>query len=322
MVIKTSKAILIFIFAIVLLGNNTVFAQNSNQIKSMKWVKRTMETDIRNVIKPTVFKAFTKKELTIAKNIIVNVALDSRFSRVVAYRDEGKKKIDISTGFLSLMASLVDANIIASKFNKLSYLDDYRLLITNYINTYQDKVNKGNTPSWPVPFHKFVDISDHQYGKVLKSKEYDYSFSLNLRIITSYILAHEYAHHIFGHLTSKKPKDLSESRRNEDEADDFAIRVNWMLGNNPLLVSDYFVLFSLVENGLHDGTHAPSACRLEKFLDAGIKFTEAEAKNTGMPLNHEAKKHLNALKGAQKTLKKECSEGNSLTNTTIPGLWN
>lgn len=320
---KKSKVIFIILFVTVFFGNNWLLAQSaSNQLKAMKWIKRTVQADIKNIVKPTIFRTFTKKELAIAKHVDVNIVLDSRFSRVRAIKDDKKLKIEISTGFLSLIASLIDAYIIATQFNKLDQLDNYYAVITNYINTYQEQVSKGNKPSWPEPFHQNVGISDKKYDKVFRTQKYDYIFSLNMRIILSYILSHEYAHHIFEHLGSKKPKNLSESRRNEDEADDFAIRVNWMIGNNPLPVANYFVLFSLVEDGLHDGSHAPSACRLEKFLDAGIKYTEAETKNTGISMGNKFKNYLKKLKVLQKTLKKVCEEGDSLTSSTIPGLWN
>ncbi len=313
------RSILFFHFLLLIIGilpSSLRAQEQSNQLKAMKWVKRTIQRDINNIIEPTLFREFTKKERIVSKNINVNVVLDARISKVRALPGNGTRKIEISTGFLSLIGYLIDANFISNKFNSRDKLASYHLLISNYIRTYQDRVRKGTDSSWPEPFHKYIGIEEQVYNKIYHSKEYDQVFSLNMRVILSYILAHEYAHHIFGHLTTKVPSNAEESRINEDEADDFSIRINWMLGNNPLLVANYFMLFSMVEGSLHEGTHAPSACRLEKFLHAGVRFTESEA--------HLLAQYSSALKKIKKSrlnLKRACKNGNAMTNTTIPALW-
>ena len=307
---KNTKIIVLFCTLIL---TTNIYSVENNQIEAMKWVKHTIEKDINNVIKPTIFKAFTQSELEIAKDVIVTVPLDPRFSRVIAYNSYGLKKIEISTGFLSLISSLIDANIIAEEFNKVSYLLTYKKLMAQFITSKQDKVIET--------FKNHAKIPSQQYNHFVRSKEYNYTFSLNLRIVLSYILAHEYAHHIFGHLTTKKPKNLLESRYNEDIADDFAIRINSKLKNNPLPITDYFILFSLVENGLQKDTHSPSACRLEKFLNAGINYTKEEVKNLKISMNDESKRQLQTIQKVQKFFYDECLKGNSLTSTTIPQLW-
>lgn len=316
------SSILLFHLLLLAIGITPLSAQEqSNQLKAMKWVKRTIQSDINNIIKPTLFRAFTKKERILSRNIDVDVVLDSRVSRVRALPGNGKRKIEISTGFLSLIGHLIDANIISNRFNKRDKLASYNLLISNYMRTYQDRVREGLDLSWPEPFHKYIGIDDETYNRIYRSNEYDQVFSLNMRIVLSYILAHEYAHHILGHLTTKIPRDAEESRRNEDEADDFSIRVNWMLGNNPLPVANYFMLFTMVEGGLHEGTHAPSACRLEKILHAGIAFTESEGRINDGPMSAQYSSAIKQLKKARRKLKAMCENGETMTNTSIPGLW-
>lgn len=313
------RSILFFhllLLTIGMLPSSLIAQEQSNQLKAMKWIKKTIQRDINNIIKPTLFRTFTKKERIVSKNINVNVVLDSNVSRVRALPGNGTRKIEISTGFLSLIGHLIDANIISNRFNRRDKLASYNLLISNYIRTYQERVRKGADLSWPESFHKHIGIDEQTYNRIYRSKEYDQVFSLNMRVVLSYILAHEYAHHIFGHLTTKVPSNTVESRYNEDEADDFSIRINWMLGNNPLLVANYFMLFSMVEGTLHEGTHAPSACRLEKFLHAGVRFTESE---THLPTQYSSA--LKQIKKSRLNLKRACENGKAMTTTTIPALW-
>lgn len=293
----------------------------SNQLKAMKWVKRTNQSDIDNVIRPTITRAFTRKEKVLAEDIIVDVVLDTNISRVRAFSSNGERKIEISTGLLSLISHMIDANIVSIQFNKESKLAAYHHVISSFITSYQDRVRRGQNSTWPVPFHTFVGIGDDAYNELYRSKQYDQVFSMSLRVVLSYILAHEFAHHILGHLTVKKPSNIEESRRNEDEADDFSLRTNRMLGNNPLLVANYFLLFAMVEDGLHKGTHSPSACRLEKFLHAGISFTESEINNQRNVSSGQMANALLKLKQSREMLKTECKKGDAMTNTTTPGLW-
>lgn len=294
---------------------------DTNQIMAMKWVKRTAQNDIDNIIRPTIMKTFTGKERLLAKDIVVDVVMDTNISRVRAFSSDGLRKIEISTGFLSLISHMIDANIVAERFGKQSKLAAYHRLISSFVSSYQDHVRRGQLSFWPEPFHKFVGIGDDIYERLYKSDKYDEIFSMSLRVVLSYVLAHEFAHHIFGHLTVKIPKNPKESRRNEDEADDFSIRTNWMLGNNPLLVANYFMVFTMVEGGLHKGTHSPSACRLEKFLHAGISLTESEMSSHGRSVSTQMASAIEQLRRGREMLKKKCEMGDAMTNTTIPGLW-
>lgn len=313
---------LYFLFFLLIISNISINSQyREDQLKAMQWIKKTVQQDIKNIIKPILFRAFTRKERIIAQDIDVNVVLDTRFIRVRALPKPNYGVIEISTGFLSLIGTLIDANLVAAKFQFTDKLLTYNILISNYIKNYYEQVISGKDLSMPEPFHKFVGINDITYMNFSHSKDYDNVFSMNMRIILCYVLAHEYAHHIFGHLTTKVPNNLEESRRNEDEADDFSIRVNWMLFNNPLAVANYYVLFSLVEGNFHEGTHAPSACRLEKFLNAGIKFTESLADARGQQIPEELSRLLDQIRVAHDKLKTLCENGDAMTDTTIPGLW-
>ena len=231
---------------VVLAASVTQFSHaDSYQLNAMKWVKRTTQSDIDDIIKPTIMKAFTRKERILAKDIIVDVVMDTNISRVRAFSADGLRKIEISTGFLSLVSHMIDANIVSVQFDKQRDLAAYHRVISSFLTSYQDRIRRGQLSTWPEPFHKLVGIGEDVYENLYRSEQYGQMFSMSLRVLLSYVLAHEFAHHILGHLTVKRPSSLEESRRNEDEADDFSIRTNWMLGNNPLLVANYFMLFTM-----------------------------------------------------------------------------
>ena len=318
------STVLLRVFVGLLLGTSSVLypslvVASSEQLAAMKWVKKTSSIDIENVIKPTLFRVFTKKELLIAREIDIDVVLDERFSRVRAFNYRGGKKIEISTGFLSLIAALADAEYMAIKYKKEMDIEKYFWIIQNYINSYYEKSLSERGIKWPDPFYKYSGIPEAVYFRETQSKEYWDAFSLIMRNTISYVVAHEYAHHIFSHV-DKQPRNAEESRINEDEADDFSIRVNWNIGNSPFSIMKYFILFTMVEGHLHQGTHAPSACRLEKFFDAGIKYEEAELRYYDPATRKQLKIYFEKVKERYPPLRKACEEGGVLTNSTIPIL--
>lgn len=304
---------------LVLVISSPLLSAKNDQLAAMKWVKKTVSLDIENVIKPTLFRVFTKNELAIAKQVDIDVVLDERFSRVRAFKDKGKRKVEISTGFLSLMAALADAEYMATKYKKELYVEKYYQIISNYINSYEKKAVSAEKSGWPEPFYKYAGISEDVYLAEMQSKEYWDAFSFIMRKALSYVVAHEYAHHIFGHV-DKWAKNLEESRKNEDVADDFSIRVNRGLANSPMSIMNYFILFSMVEGHLHQGTHAPSACRLEKFFDAGIKYEEGELRYYDPKTRKKLKKQLEQVKSKYPPLRKACEEAGALTSSSIPVL--
>jgi hypothetical protein len=100
----------------------------------------------------------------------------------------------------------------------------------------------------------------------------------------SFILAHELAHHLKGHTTSKDPLSkatraakLSQSRDNEREADQFALAFITRDGpENAIMAAPAFILTALVSCGKDeeiDSTHPSAAWRwglLVETLKAGV----------------------------------------------------
>lgn len=293
-----------------------IYAQTDiNQIRSMLWVQETIQTDIENIIKPVLLNGFTDKERLMSRNIEIVVVADKRIGRVRAIEENGVKKIEISTGFIALMANLIEADILSTNFGYIEKLSGYYLLISDYLKQYNSSLANGIILPEPEPFFKFIDMNQQTYIEFIQTEKYDFLFSANMRILLGYIISHEYAHHIFGHLNINKANNLSESRKNEDEADDFSIRVNWMLNNNPLIVARYFMLFTAVEEIPHNYTHTASACRLEKFLHAGIKFTEPSIKTNA------ERAYIDQLEFGRQMLIELCEDGDFMPFTSIPGLW-
>jgi hypothetical protein len=191
----------------------------------------------------------------------------------------------------------------------------YQTEISNFLNSAEAKWGVNS----PQPFSRFVGIVDNDYQSLLNSKNYWPEFEETIGITLSFVIAHEFGHHIFEH----QAVDLTQQRRNEDEADDFAIRVNWMIGNNPLLALDYFMLFTQVEGQIISAgrTHTASACRLEKFMDAGIKFTRSEP--LGQRLingNPKFQEYLQKIQEGQRRLKEMCEKGEAMPSSGTPFL--
>jgi hypothetical protein len=279
------------------------------------FVKSTIQCDLDTLIIPMIKTSFTAHERYLSRNVNVIVVDDKRIMRVRAFESADKQVIEISTGFISLASTLIDADIVAVEFNKIDFLYKYYEMINTFLMNYNDSLALGSTLAQPQPFYQFAKIDEMQYSTFAKSSKYDFEFSVGLRTVLSYTVVHEFAHHIFGHFSTKKPKKLSDSRRNEDEADDFSIRVNFLKGINPVLFCRYFILMSLGEKKPIKGTHTISACRLEKFIKAGIHFSRPYLKTSLDSANY-----LQLKQGADK-LVKLCKESDDMPLTMMPGIW-
>ncbi|SFU05820.1 hypothetical protein SAMN05444141_107199 [Pseudovibrio denitrificans] len=327
------QIISIIAFLITFTASNFAAAQTSERLRAARQIQAITQQDINSIVKPALLNAMLPKERRIAEAVNIVVVVDERIGRVVAFIDNfSQRKIEISTGFLALIGASIDANLIAGKWGYLKEIGEYKNKIANFLRGARREIREGGTPIKPESFAEYVGLPDDQYKKFSKSKEYDYSFSVAMRVMLSFVLAHEYAHHVFNHfentpascLNAPLGEDCLKARRaQEDEADDFGVRLNWMLGNNPLFATNYFMIFGLVENGLLSSEHSPSVCRLEKVLDAGIQFSENSDRIVQHLLqqNSEFQKQFKMLKNFRVVLKEQCEAGGLLTDTVVPGLF-
>lgn len=298
-------------------------AQSSPALQASKYIRDVTQADVRDVVLPILRQGMQPRELEIVDRTEIRIVVDQRIGRVYAYEDaNGTPIIEISTGFLSLVGSLIDANLTGRRFGKAELIGPYKEAVSSFLKTSRQVIRDGGTPAPPEPFNKFVGISEAQYSAFWQSREYDDQFSWWMRSALSIVLAHELGHHVFGHLDELETKSLAERRSMEDQADDFAIRVNWMLGVNPILFSEYFLIFAMVEDGLLEGSHAPSACRLEKFIHAGLTFSKGDQGfMSHVQKDRALSENLSQLEYAREQLKETCEDGEAMTETSIPGLF-
>lgn len=293
--------------------------------------REAFQRNIDLVIRPTLLNAFMPTERKIAESVRIVIKTDPGVSSAKAF-DDGNRRIEISTGFISLVSELAEAQIVAAQFSRLNYVFPYYKRLAKFLNC-----PHGNVP-FPEPFWQLAKVNEKDYRKFRSTEKYKVSMNNSVRNVLLYVLCHEYGHLVLGHLTTRAPRkpipiageeptteeiqnvrrvEGEDSRRNEDEADDFAIRVNWVsLNVDPIMVVPYFALFGIVEDNPIPGRMAqPSVSRFEKFLDAALKCGENSADLVRDPKMRDAYMTLKTMHGKIKSM---CQDAGIVASTSIP----
>lgn len=317
-------------FASLVFFSATQSALSNNRLIAAEVIKTITQRDINNTIIPKLLSGMLPREREIARKVPVTVIVREAVGHVVAL-GPSNPRIEISTGFLTLIGNLIEADLVAVRFRKVEQIGKYKSSISKYLKSYGRTIRRGEAPIQPGSFAEYAELSGAQYNAFIQSEEYDSSFSLAMRQILSVILAHEFAHHIFNHLRNIPSEcigtQISEyclrfKRGQEDQADDYAIRVNWMLGVNPIFTANYFHMFAMIEDSLIESDHSPSACRLEKFLDAGLKFSASDPVVQSLRANNsDFQVHIDSLSDLQKMLAEMCADNGLTPITSTPGLF-
>jgi len=312
---------IIFIACLLIMIPISSFTKENDRIDSAKSIMRMTQNHIDNLVLPNLEKGLTKKELKIAKDIITTVVIDENIYNVRAFNNDAIKKVEISTGFLTLMKVISEANILANRFNKTSKLQPYYELIYKYLTGYNINNGENKNLKEPVPFYVFAGIPKKDYFEFIQTKGFDNVITLQLDTIIGFILMHEFGHHILNHLSTRS--DDEETREKEKQADEFSLRVNWTMGHNPLVFAPSFLIFAMIEGNPVNGTHPAAASRLEHFLDEGVFFSEKDKDfMNNIEQNPALKSSLDLLKKQQKKLKEMLNKQGDflITPQSVPGL--
>lgn len=227
------------------------------------------ERILKTKIIPELTNAFTPDQRELLSKIEWRFpsspnALDAR---AFVDEDSGAKVIEISGGHLYLLDSLVNASVLANEFNKEDVVADYFFEIVRNISKNAEAHTQGK-PEIPMQtFAQYASIPIEAANNYQHSKDYQFKRGLSFTDGLAVVASHEFAHHLLGH-TLSGPISMSESRRREAAADEFATKTAAKAGFSPISIIPFMGLLASTEAGAvpsSDADHPPSICRQVEF---------------------------------------------------------
>jgi hypothetical protein len=193
----------------------------------------TARPAMRNALQPAQTRLFDEIEFSFP--------IDPNLNRVRAgYRDDGRRSVEVSTGFLQLNSQLGFAYVLAAKRDRLDLFQGYVAYLVD--GTREANAAASNTTGFRARgFAEWSGIDRVEAGKVFDAST-DYQKEA-LAAAVLFTTAHEAAHHVLGHVDGE-----SESIAQEWDADDLAIRVVAALGFR----TSALVPIAILQDGLQD----------------------------------------------------------------------
>ena len=206
-------------------------------------------------------------ERAILQEIDVRMPMDYDITRVVAYRDDTGRVIEISFGFFGTAIQFCDDEVLAD------YYAPQDPDIYNKLEAYLTNLNDGidrNEQSFgqdPVPLPRFAPFAGipAETAAGFEAREDFQVAAGNLRMAAiAFALAHEIGHHVLGHADSPPPESAAESRAREAAADSYAVELTMRVGVPAFGALPALALFAAAEGETLDpgATHPLATCRI------------------------------------------------------------
>lgn len=210
-------------------------------------------------------KVSSQKERNIIKRIKVSVPISPAPVRVRAFKKNGKRIIELSTGYSAISRMIVSGYIIEDFKGIKNFGEQYARYTAN---TYATGRLNGGKPPWVK-----ANLSAHAQKKLLSSRKFNETQSGAHILVLWYVLAHEVAHHVLNHKYGKKVT-LSKIRAQEAKADNWANRVFISLGLPPASAfPSHMYWYFLDEYGVtseYRRSHPPELKRIRSMLQQTI----------------------------------------------------
>jgi hypothetical protein len=194
-----------------------------------------------------------------------------------AYRQNGTRKIVMANGWLWLAHQISLAESVTEQSNARGCLVGYMLAVADTLvdNPRRDAAGLPlhSTPS----FAKFLETDQAGICKGIGLEEISNPDVLKMvaarmNCSVAWVIGHEIAHHVLGHVDQKKVPSLAQSRQIESDADLWSVQRAFDIKLNPILADRVLLLYSMIGAADHQSellsTHPASIRRYSKFLSA------------------------------------------------------
>ncbi|MEZ9490062.1 hypothetical protein AB4187_15010 [Vibrio breoganii] len=203
----------------------------------------------------------TDEEKAIINQIVVSVSQDGNPDRVLALKmPDGTRCIIVSTGYSTVTFMITFAYNMEAKLGIDNFGEEYARYVTE--NYAKNSITHVNQSAWD--YANLSGSSSPWHDQELVAAVYG-----NHALALWYVLAHEVAHHVLGHLDTPSTS-LAQNRKKEQEADDWASKTLIKLGIPPAvaypsLMYWYFMDEYGVENE-YQKTHPADLRRIRSML--------------------------------------------------------
>lgn len=270
--------ILSIIFCHVTIAQDDGFTLPSPDIQ--RQYQRATERTIKLVL-DQLRPHLTLEERHLLDDIDIDITRNTSFTRVYASKEGGSRRIVFNLGFITTMELIQDAALLTSHFG-FGASDDFMAYVRDIAKEYHENGRRFRNGLQPKPFPlyaSYIGISNDQVRKIYHQGDFQ-ALRVEIKIETiALIIAHEFGHHVLGHLDKPPPIDLSDQertafiRKQEFDADNYAIYLVKNSGYSLVLGGYPFYFFAHLGDGqaLEMRTHPKGECRFARVMYEGIK---------------------------------------------------
>jgi hypothetical protein len=242
-----------------------VLAQTSEPNNAASLSMRDDEMRMVNALLDAFTEVMTPDEQAILREIDVRIPMDYDVTRVVAYRDDSGRAIEVGFGFFGLAIQLCDDEVLADYYaaQDPGIYDKFEAYVTS-LNEAIDR-NEQSTIQNALPrFAPFAGIPEETATARAAQEDFK-SYAANLHTSAiAFVLAHEIGHHVLGHTDMPPPESPAVSRERESAADRYAAELTMRVGMPAFGALPALALFAAAEGETLDpqASHPLGTCRI------------------------------------------------------------
>lgn len=203
----------------------------------------------------------------------------------VSFKEGDARKIVVSFGWMALAYDLLVAYWVSGERQQPKCFEEFIKSVATDVVENGHRKERG-TPLKLVPtFGTYVQSGQSACEGItmtdLNNPDVQRLTAISLESALAWVIGHEVAHHVKGHVDSEKQPTLAESRKMEAEADAWSLERAFDIRINPSPAHPVLLFYAMTGMTDHDGemqsTHPASIRRYANFIDGIIK----KARDTG-----------------------------------------
>jgi hypothetical protein len=262
-------------------------AQMSPEQSARKLLVQYKQGGERHVraLRPELFANLDSRSKSIEKAISYEVFEEGNLN-AYARIENGRRTVVLSAGLIQWIDYTATAVIIDQHFKRTDCGHDYMVYVAQGVaeNSYRKRTGRGALQPVGDPFAFMRDVKSN-CGRMSSTQFTSNKTAMALRdlLINStmkLLISHEVAHHVLGHLEGRRASNDAESRRQEAEADAWALKRLVVTDSNPIEAMPLFLLFAYLEGFDLDesgGTHPTGINRLHELAISAKKIFDQDA---------------------------------------------
>jgi hypothetical protein len=175
-------------------------------------------------IRPKLFGDLRPSEAAIYEAISFDVSDEDKIMNAYAYRSSGARRITFTEAMGRAIKLNVDAMLIEQFYQKPRFLGDYLYYVCTRYAMNADRSRRGLSPERIASPYERVHWADRDLREFYSEKDVNSARAKLLGGSFAFLLAHEVAHQVLGHVDNPT-RDIDVRRQLETDADAWAINL-------------------------------------------------------------------------------------------------